>query len=136
MKDANTLREKHFSHYLLCATLLFCSSCSYPRHVRAIDPASTEAIDRILATNPAFLSPETFYDYEFAIVRGFSGSGGSFLEEPEIAWLRKAEAAFDAKGINLRDEYGRGFVIADSYVNARQYEKLGFQRAFRPASEI
>ena len=123
MKDADTLREKQFTHYLLCAALFFCSSCSYPRHVRAIDSASPEAIDTILTTNPAALSPHQFYDYESAIVRGFSGSGGSFLEEPEIVWLRKAEAAFDAKGINLRDEYGRGFVIADSYVNARQYEK-------------
>ena len=123
MKDANTLREKQFSHYLLCTTLLFCSSCSYPRHVRAIDSASPEAIDRILATNPATLIPEQFYQYEFALLAGFSGSGGSFLEEPHIAWLRKAEVAFKARGVQVEDKYDRDFAIADSYFNSHQYEK-------------
>ena len=101
---------------------LFLSSCS-TLHLQDSATHSSASIDRILAIDPRTLSREQFYDYESAIVRGFSGSGGHFLEEPEIAWLRKAEVAFDAKGINLRDEYGRGLVIADSYVNARQYEK-------------
>lgn len=110
---------------LLLLALFVLPSCSAMqlRKAALVDFTSPEAIDQILATNPAVLSPEQFYTYESAIIRGYSGSGGSFLGEAEITWLRKSEAAFATKGTRLKDEYGRGFVIADSYVNARQYEE-------------
>ncbi|MDP1854236.1 MAG: hypothetical protein Q8L26_08570, partial [Candidatus Omnitrophota bacterium] len=58
-----------------------------------------------------------------AVIAGFTGSGGHFLGEPEIEWLIKAESAFKARGISIKDEYNRHFVIADSYFNHEQYEK-------------
>ena len=45
------------------------------------------------------------------------------MEEPHIAWLRKAEASFKTREIELEDKYDRHFAIADSYFNAHHYER-------------
>ena len=106
---------------LFCLSLTSCSSLH--QQSAAIDIYSPGHVRKILATDPATLSPEQFYQYEFAVIAGYSGSGGSFLEEPHIAWLRKAEAAFKVRGMQLEDKYDRDFAIADSYFNAHQYRK-------------
>ena len=87
------------------------------------DYTDPKYIDKILATEPSTISKEQFYDYEFAILSGFSGSGGNYLDEPLIEWLKNAESVFKTKGIKLKDKYDRHFVFADSYLNHEQYEK-------------
>ena len=88
-----------------------------------IDKNDPEHIDKILATDPSTLSEKQFYKCEFAMVSGYSGSGGHFIDEPLIEWLKMAEKAFEAKGIKLKDKHKRHFVFADSYFNGKQYEK-------------
>jgi tetratricopeptide (TPR) repeat protein len=104
-------------------SLLLPACSTLPGHAVTVDVFNPDSIDSILATDPSTLSPEQFYRYEFAVVHGYSGSGGHFLEDEQIAWLRKAEAAFQARGIPLKDEWQRDYVIADSYLNAGEYEK-------------
>jgi len=79
--------------------------------------------DKVLVINPSAVSEEEFYQYESIIIRGFSGSGGYFLGEPEIQWIRKAEESLKSKGIKLKDEWSRNFSIADSYFMAGKYNK-------------
>ena len=106
---------------ILIASLI--SSCSHlPHHADTTDIFNPDDMDRMLTTDPATLSPEQFYRYEFAVIAGYSGSGGHFLEGPQIDWLRRAEAAFQARGIKLKDKWQRGYVIADSYLNHQRYE--------------
>lgn len=79
-------------------------------------------VDR-LANDPNTISEKQFYQYEHEIISGSSGSGGYFLDEPDIDWLKKAEYAFKAKGVKLKDKYPRHFVIAYSYFNMQKYDK-------------
>ncbi len=104
----------------LFACLFLASCATVPKPTQKADIYSVD-YDTILATNPDALTPEQFYQYETAIISGFSGSGGNFLEEPEIAWLRAAEKSFSTRGIKLKDERNRGRVIANSYFNAQNY---------------
>lgn len=116
----------------LLTVFLFLISCSHLQkpglrvehlsRARQIDVYNPDDMDRVLASDPASLSEEQFYQYEFAVIHGYSGSGGHFLEGPQIAWLRKAEAVFQARGIRLRDKWQRGYVIADSYLNNQRYD--------------
>lgn len=69
------------------------------------------------------LSEEEFYQYENAIFLGFSGSGGYFLGEDLIDWLKKGEVALDAKGIELKNEDQRHLAFADSYFHEGKLEK-------------
>ena len=108
---------------LLSLPVLFLASCSHLKQASSVDWLDPHHTDRILATDPATLTEQQFYECEFAILAGYSGSGGHFLEEPHIAWLRKAEAAFGKRGIQLEDEYDRGFAIADSHFNYGKYQK-------------
>lgn len=110
---------------ILFILLLFLSipSPSFLNDKEFIDKNDPQHIDKILATDPNTISKEQFYQCEFAIISSYSGSGGHFLDEPLIEWLRKAESSFKARGIKLKDEYHRHFVFADSYFNNQQYEK-------------
>lgn len=115
-----------FSIVAVIVVSFFCASCStFPTYSEEfiIDYTDPEHIDKVLATAPDKISKEQFYQSEFAIISGFSGSGGYFLEEPEIEWLRKAENVLKAKGIKLKDEYNRRFVFANSYLNNEKYDK-------------
>jgi len=85
------------------------------KHVRSYE--------KIISTNPAKLSEQEFYKCESEIMRGFSGSGGYFLEEKAINWLKKAENVFASKGIKLTGGYKRHLAIANSYFHSEQYEK-------------
>ena len=96
---------------------LFLASCATVQKTTEKADIYSVDFDKILATNPDTLTPEQFYQYESAVISGFSGSGGNFLGEPEIAWLRAAEKSFNARGIKLKDERNRGRVIANSYFN-------------------
>lgn len=103
---------------------LFLASCStLPISSSQVELFNPDNADRILAVNPAALTAEQYYKCEFVLLAGYSGSGGCYLEEPHIAWLRKAEAAFKKKGIQLEDKYGRHGCIADSYFNYGKYRK-------------
>jgi len=117
---------------LLSLPVLFLASCSHLKQASSVDWLDPHHTDRILATDPATLTEQQFYECEFAILAGYSGSGGNFLEEPHIAWLRKTEAAFGERGIQLEDKYDRGFAIADSYFNYGKYQKA--LREFRAIS--
>ncbi|MBF0217157.1 MAG: hypothetical protein HQL30_09215 [Candidatus Omnitrophica bacterium] len=86
-------------------------------------PDNPEDIDTILATAPDKISEVEFYRYEDEIIRGFSGSAGYLLEEEEIVWILKAEAALRSKGIELKESRNRHFVIAHSYLNLRMFDK-------------
>jgi len=110
----------------LLACLLVASCATVPKSTEKADIYSVD-YDKILATNPDTLTLEQFYQYETAIISGFSGSGGNFLGEPEIAWLRAAEKSFNARGVTLKDEENRNFVIANSYLNDEQYEKAFYE---------
>jgi len=79
--------------------------------------------EKICATAPSIISEEQFYKYEDALIMGFTGSGGHFLGKEEIEWLLKMESFFKTKGIKLKDEQGRHFVIANSYFNNEMYDK-------------
>ena len=79
--------------------------------------------DKILATEPGQLSEGEFYEYESAIIRGFSGSGGYFLGDTEIEWILKGEKVFETKGVSLKDKEFRHTVIAWSYFNDEKYNK-------------
>jgi len=80
-------------------------------------------LDKILVTDSTSVSEKEFYEYSSIIIHGFSGSGGYFLGEPEIQWIRKAEKSLKSKGIKLKDEGNRNFAIADSYFNDSKYNK-------------
>ena len=109
---------------VLLSLPVFLASCStLSHHAGTIDVYSPGHIAKILATDPATLTEQQFYECEFAILAGYSGSGGNFLEEPHIAWLRKADADFKERGIQPEDKYDRGFAIADSYFNYGKYKK-------------
>ena len=83
--------------------------------------------DKIVATDPSQITEAQFYDYEQAIVGGFSGSGGFFLGKPEIEWLKKAVTILESKGIKLKDQYDGdvelGRVYADSYFHLNEYKE-------------
>jgi len=83
--------------------------------------------DKIVATDPSRITEAQFYDYEQAIIGGFSGSGGFFLGKPEIEWLKKAVTILESKGIKLKDQYDGdvelGRVFADSYFHLKDYKK-------------
>lgn len=79
--------------------------------------------DIMITIDPAHLSADQFYYYEFRIIALNSGSGGSFLEERHIEWLKKAVAILEAKGIKLKDEYQRGNVYGSSYFHLGEYQK-------------
>lgn len=111
---------KSFVVGFLCLALTSCSHLQ--KQSSFVDWLAPDMTDKILAANPATLSPEQFYRYEFAVIHGYSGSGGHFLEGLQIAWLRKAEAAFQAKDVKLKDRWQRGYVIADSYLNHQKYD--------------
>jgi hypothetical protein len=53
---------------------------------------------------------------------GYSGSGGSFLPDDAIEWLKKAESSFGKRGIKLKDEYNRHLAFIDSYFHNREFE--------------
>ncbi len=114
---------------LLCLALTSCShlhksglTAELVTRAHQIDIFNPDDMDRVLASDPASLSEEQFYQYERAIISGYSGSGGHFLEGSQIAWLREAEAAFQARGIRLKDRWQRGYAIADSYLNYQRYD--------------
>lgn len=97
-------------------------------------------VDKIATINPTQLSENQFYGYEQAIVSGYSGSGGYFLEKEEIEWLKKAVAALEAKGIKLKDEHDRGIAFGDSYFHLKEYPQaiLEYKKAghFGGAEEV
>lgn len=110
--------------FFLISAFFLASCATIPKQAENyIDYSDPATIDRILATNPDTISKEQFYQCEFAIMSGFSGSGGNYLEEPLIEWLRNAENSFKARGIELKDKYERHFVFADSYLNYGMHEK-------------
>lgn len=81
-------------------------------------------LDKVLATDSTSVSEKEFYEYASIIIRGFSGSGGHFLDEGAIQWIRNAESSLKSKGIKLKkDEEYRTFAIADSYFNDGKYNK-------------
>jgi len=80
-------------------------------------------LDKILVTDPTSVSEKEFYEYSPIIIHGFSGSGGHFLGEEAIQWIRKVEKSLKSKGIKLKDERDRNFAIADSYFNHDKYDK-------------
>ncbi len=82
-----------------------------------------EHIEKILSMNPDKLSEKQFYRYEFDIMAGYSGSGGSFLPDKAIEWLKKTELSFENRGIKLKDEYGRHIAYIDSYYHNCEFEK-------------
>ena len=99
---------------LICLSLFissdgFASSVNQQIDIEKIDPGS--------------LSEKQYYQYEYELISGYSGSGGYFLNEPQIAWLRKAEKSFQSRGIKLKDEWNRHSVIAWSYFNNEIYDK-------------
>lgn len=102
---------------------LFIPSQIFPNQIDFVDKNDPNHLNKILVTDPSTISKEQFYQCEFAIISGFSGSGGNYLDEPLIEWLRNAESVFKTKGIKLKDKYDRHFVFADSYLNHEQYEK-------------
>lgn len=111
---------------LFIITPLLLISCFLSIYVYAaefIDKSDPKHIDKILATDLSTISKELFYQCEFAIMSGFSGSGGYSLDEPLIEWLRRAENVFKSRGIKIKDEYNRHFAFADSYFNHEMYEK-------------
>ncbi|MFH1505077.1 MAG: hypothetical protein ABIH08_06815 [Candidatus Omnitrophota bacterium] len=105
--------------------------CLIPLTVFAQSSAHTEKnvltvldLDKVLVTDPTSVSKKEFYEYSSIIIHGFSGSGGHFLGEEEIQWIRKAESSLKSKGIKLKkDEEYRNFAIADSYFNDCKYNK-------------
>ena len=80
-------------------------------------------IEKILSMNPDKLPEKQFYRYEFDIIGGYSGSGGSFLPDEAVEWLRKAELSFEKRGIKLKDEYNRHPAFIDSYYHNNEFEK-------------
>ncbi|MFH1875335.1 MAG: hypothetical protein ABH865_00400 [Candidatus Omnitrophota bacterium] len=80
-------------------------------------------VDKISGMDASKISEEQFYEYEQALITGFSGSGGNFLGEKEINWLTKMEESFKKRGITLKDTWHRHYVIADSYFNDERYSK-------------
>lgn len=81
-------------------------------------------LDEVLATDPTSVSEKEFYEYSAIIIHGFSGSGGHFLGEEAIQWIRKAESSLKLKDIKLKkDEEYRNFAIAGSYFNDGKYNK-------------
>ena len=83
----------------------------------------SDHIEKILVSDPGTITERQFYQFESAIMSGYSGSGGYYLDEPLIQWLKKAEDAFKTKGVRLKDKYKRDFAIADSYFNHGIYDK-------------
>lgn len=82
-----------------------------------------EHIEKILSMNPEKVAEKEFYRYEFDIMAGYSGSGGSFLPDKAIEWLKKAESSFENRGIKLKDEYSRHIAFIDSYYHNHEFEK-------------
>jgi len=87
------------------------------------DKMDTDFDEKLMSLDCSILTPQQFYELEYAIIAGFSGSGGYFLGEEEIAWIRKTVAAFKARNIKLEDEWERDFVIAWSYFGYEKYQK-------------
>jgi len=79
--------------------------------------------EKIRSLDLSMLTPQLFYELEQSIIGLYSGSGGYFLGEEEIAWIRETVAAFKARNIKLKDECERDFVIAWSYFNDEEYKK-------------
>ena len=110
--------------FFIFLTFFLASCATIPKQAEnCIDYSDPATIDRIVATNPDAISEEQFYLYEFAILSGFSGSGGCYIEDSHIEWLRKAENSFRKRKTELKDEYNRHFEFADAYLNSEQYEK-------------
>ena len=110
---------------IVISTIIFCGlfSCGTYAEELVEEDLLLYDFDKILATDPEQLSEDRFYEYESAIISGFSGSGGYFLGESEIQWILKGESAFETKGINLKNSQFRHKVIGWSYFNSEEYEK-------------
>ncbi|HAJ57213.1 MAG TPA: hypothetical protein DCL35_05530 [Candidatus Omnitrophica bacterium] len=109
---------------LVISALIFCGLLSNGTYAEklAINDLLYD-LDKVLATDPGQLSEEEFYEYESAIIRGSSGSGGYFLGEPEIQWILKSEKIFKDKGINLQDKKHRHEIIGWSYFSNEEYNR-------------
>ena len=110
-------------HLIILICLISLTAFSQPSADTEKNVLSVLGWDEVLVIDPTSVSEEEFYQYESIIISGFSGSGGYFLGEPEIQWIRKAEKSLKSKGIKLEDERDRNFVIANSYFNHDKYGK-------------
>lgn len=77
----------------------------------------------VLCPDPKDITEAQFYECEHQVLAAQSGSGGYFLDEASIQWLKRAEEVFEARGVQLKGAFDRHFAIADSYFNDGQYEK-------------
>ena len=103
--------------------ILILSSLGFSSKQQIPDKMDIDFDEKIMSLDLSILTPQQFYELEQSIIGLYSGSGGYFLGEQEIAWLRKAEKIFKSKGIKLKDEEYRNFVIADSYFNNDNKDK-------------
>lgn len=97
---------------------------SRPKLVEVRDGRKEQGLLQILLLDPTGLSAAQFYECERAILAEGLHSDGFFLGEEAIVWMKKALAAFEARGIPLREHaVPRGVIFADSYFHLKDYEK-------------
>jgi len=97
---------------------------SRPKIVEVREGRKEQGILQILRLDPATLSAAQFYECERAILAEGLRPDGFFLGEDEVLWMKKALAAFEARGIPLREHaVPRGVIFADSYFHLKDYEK-------------
>ena len=109
--------------YLLLFSILTLPVSSFSSEQQIPNKMDIDFDKKVMSLDISVLTPEQFYELEGSMISLYSGSGGYFLGEQEIAWLRKAERSFKSKGIKLKDEEYRNFVIANSYFNYNKYAR-------------
>ena len=65
--------------------------------------------------DPLSISEKEFYRTEYAMLHGYSGTGGYFLDRQQIAWLSKAARSLKGRGITVRDQWRRRDVYRDAF---------------------
>ena len=126
------MMAKHIS--ILLAVILFCFMSSR-LSFSSLDGAQTSKypfsdgedwishIDDWKTLPPNNVSESDFYKAEYALIAGYSGSGGYFLERDQIDWLKRSVKSLKQRGIKPVDYFERRNVYRDSFYHLRQDSK-------------